>query len=123
MRLDKDDFNKLLNEPLLRWVDYEEAKRMVRESGARWLDVRLPSEFEHCHFDDAINVPLYFVRLKLKTLDTSVPYVVCCDTGRRSSAAAYVLSERGFDCHVLKGGIAETELAEALVAATSPYIG
>ena len=118
MRLAKDDFNTLLNEPMLRWVDYEEAKGIVA-AGGRWLDVRLPSEFEHCHFENAINVPLYFVRLKLKTLDTSMPYVVCCDNGRRSSAAAYILSERGFDTCVLRGGIAVTELAEALNSSSS----
>ena len=88
MRLGKDDFNTLLNEPMLHWVGYEEAKGMIA-AGGRWLDVRLPSEFEHCHFEHAINVPLYFVRLKLKTLDPSVPYLVCCDNGRRSSAAAF----------------------------------
>jgi len=32
-------------------------------------------------------------------------YVVCCDTGRRSSAGAYILSERGFNASVLKGGL------------------
>ena len=115
MRLGKDDFNTLLNEPMLHWVDYEQAKAIVA-GGGRWLDVRLPSEFEHCHFEHAINVPLYFVRLKLKTLDQSVPYVVCCDNGRRSSAAAYILSERGFDTYSLRNGIAATELAEALNA-------
>jgi CRP-like cAMP-binding protein len=118
MRLGKEDFNTLLNEPMLHWVSYEEARAIVA-GGGRWLDVRLPSEFEHCHFDDAINVPLYFVRLKLKTLDPSVSYVVCCDNGRRSSAAAYILSERGFDIHALRGGLAATDLAEALNAATS----
>jgi len=114
MRLPKDDFLELLNEPLLRWVDVDEAEKIVADGG-KWLDVRLPSEFEHCHFDGAINVPLYFVRLKIKSLDPAVPYVVCCDNGRRSSAAAYTLSERGFDSCVLKGGIAETDLAEALI--------
>ena len=113
MRLGKDDFNELLNEPMLRWVDATEAKRIVAGGGA-WLDVRLPSEFEHVHFEGAINVPLYFVRLKIKSLDPTLPYVVCCDNGRRSSAAAYLLSERGFDATVLRGGIAATELAEAL---------
>ena len=113
MRLGKEDFNTLLNEPMLHWVSYDEACGMVA-SGGRWLDVRLPSEFEHCHFDQAINVPLYFVRLKLKTLDPAVRYVVCCDNGRRSSAAAYILSERGFETCVLRGGLLETELAEAL---------
>ena len=115
MRLGKDDFNTLLNEPMLRWVDYQTAAGIVA-AGGRWLDVRLPSEFEHCHFEGALNVPLYFVRLKLKTLDAAVPYVVCCDNGRRSSAAAYILSERGLDASVLEGGIAATDLAEALIA-------
>jgi CRP-like cAMP-binding protein/rhodanese-related sulfurtransferase len=113
MRLGKDDFNTLLNEPMLHWVDYDEAKGIVA-AGGRWLDVRLPSEYEHCHFDESINVPLYFVRLKIRTLDPTIPYVVVCDSGRRSSAAAYVLSERGFDSHVLRGGIAATDLADSL---------
>lgn len=115
MRLGKDDFNTLLNEPMLHWVDYATASGIVA-AGGRWLDVRLPSEFEHCHFEGALNVPLYFVRLKLKTLDPGVPYVVCCDNGRRSSAAAYILSERGLDTAVLQGGIAATDLAEALIS-------
>ena len=119
MRLGKDDFNNLLNEPMLHWVSYQDAQGIVA-SGGRWLDVRLPSEFEHCHFEQAINVPLYFVRLKLKTLDSSVPYVVCCDNGRRSSAAAYILGERGFETFVLKGGVAETDLAAALNVASRP---
>jgi len=110
MRLGKDDFRTLLNEPLLEWVDYAEAQRMVEE-GAKWLDVRLPSEFENYRIEGALNVPLYFIRLKLKMLDKSVPYVVCCDTGRRSSAAAYILSERGFVTSVLKGGLSATDVA------------
>ncbi len=115
MRLGKDDFNTLLNEPMLQWVDYERA-RQITEKGGVWLDVRLPSEYEHWHPDPSINVPLYFIRLKLKTLDPAVPYVVVCDNGRRSSAAAYVLSERGLDASVLRGGISGTELADALLS-------
>lgn len=105
MRLGKDDFKRLLNEPMLDWVDRAEADRIVADGG-KWLDVRLPSEFENHHVEGAINIPLYFIRLKINTLSTDTPYVVCCDTGRRSSAGAYILSERGFDAYVLKGGIA-----------------
>jgi CRP-like cAMP-binding protein len=104
MRLGQEDFNTLMNEPMLQWVSFEEAGKIVA-GGGKWLDVRLPSEFESYHQEDAINIPLYFIRLKLKALDTNTRYVVCCDTGRRSSAAAYVLSERGFDAYVLKGGL------------------
>jgi rhodanese-related sulfurtransferase len=52
---------------------------------------------------------LYLVRLKLSTLDRSKPYVVYCDTGRRSSAAAYILVERGFDAYVLTGGLSNNQ--------------
>ena len=104
MRLGKDDFNKLLNEPMLDWVARDKAEEIV-SSGGQWLDVRLPSEFEGKHLDNAVNIPLYFIRLKINTLDKSKPYVVCCDTGRRSSAGAYILSERGFQAYVLQGGI------------------
>ncbi|MCG8433977.1 MAG: hypothetical protein MJA83_08100, partial [Gammaproteobacteria bacterium] len=71
----------------------------------QWLDVRLPSEFENQHQDGAVNIPLYFIRLKIDQLEENKKYVVCCDTGRRSSAAAYILSERGFSAAVLKGGL------------------
>lgn len=104
MRLAKDDFNRLLNEPMIDWVDYEAAKDVV-SNGGQWLDVRLPSEYEAYHEQGAVNIPLYFIRLKLGTLDTSVTYVLCCDTGRRSSAAAFILNERGFKTRVLKGGL------------------
>ncbi len=104
MRLGKDDFKTLLNEPMLDWVDADKAKEIVH-GGGQWLDVRLPSEFDNQHLDDAVNIPLYFIRLKINTLDQDRPYVVCCDTGRRSSAGAYILSERGFQAYVLRGGI------------------
>jgi CRP-like cAMP-binding protein/rhodanese-related sulfurtransferase len=112
MRLGKHDFQTLLNEPLLQWVDYEAAKDIVA-NGGKWLDVRLPSEFQNFRIDEAMNIPLYFIRLKLNALDKNAQYVVCCDTGRRSSAAAYILSERGFEAYVLKGGLAATEAARS----------
>jgi len=109
VRLGKDDFRELLNEPLLHWVDLEHARELVARGG-RWLDVRLPSEFNNYHLDGALNVPLYFIRLKVRTLDTATPYVVVCDTGRRSSAAAFLLSERGFEAYCLLGGLTGNKL-------------
>ena len=102
----------LIDEPLLQWVEYDKAKEIVA-AGGKWLDVRLPSEFQNFRIDGAVNIPLYFIRLKLNALDKNIQYVVCCDTGRRSSAAAYILSERGFEAYVLKGGLAATEAARS----------
>jgi CRP-like cAMP-binding protein len=91
----------------------EEALIAEAKRNATVTDVRLPSEFQNFRIDGAVNIPLYFIRLKLNALDKNTQYVVCCDTGRRSSAAAYILSERGFEAYVLKGGLAATEAARS----------
>jgi len=104
MRLNKENFRELMNEPLLQWVSNDQANEIIAKGG-RWLDVRLPSEHQNLCIDGSLNIPLYFIRLKLSTLDRNIPYVVYCDTGRRSSAAAYILVERGFDAYVLTGGL------------------
>ena len=109
MRLGKEDFNTLLNEPMLDWLTHEEAERIVA-NGGQWLDVRLPSEFENHHLEGALNIPLYFIRLKISTLEQDRKYVVCCDTGRRSSAGAYILNERGYQAYVLRGGINKNDM-------------
>jgi CRP-like cAMP-binding protein len=106
MRLGKEDFKRLLNEPMLEWVDPDQAASIIKEGG-QWLDVRLPSEYDNQHLDGAVNIPLYLIRLKINTLNKQRKYVVCCDTGRRSSAGAYILSERGFQAYVLRGGISK----------------
>jgi CRP-like cAMP-binding protein len=109
MRLNKQDFRELMNEPLLQWVTPEAASKLV-DKGGRWLDVRLPSEHQNLAIEGSLNVPLYLVRLKLSTLDRNKPYIVYCDTGRRSSAAAYILVERGYDAYVLSGGLSNPNL-------------
>ena len=112
MRMSKRDFNELLNEPLLQWIDYDEAARLAAD-GARWIDVRLPGEYEAGHIEGALNIPLFFLRMKAQKLDPAGTYVVYCDSGRRSSAASFLLSERGFEVRVLRGGLASVP-AEAM---------
>jgi CRP-like cAMP-binding protein/rhodanese-related sulfurtransferase len=108
MRLNKQDFRELMNEPLLQWLNFNEAQKIIA-GGGRWLDVRLPSEHQNLAIEDSINIPLYFIRLKLSTLDRDTRYVVYCDTGRRSSAAAFILLERGYDAYVLRDGLSSAE--------------
>ncbi len=103
-RLSKKDFLDLLNEPLLNWVEFEEAQKLIDE-GAKWLDVRLPAEHQANAINDDIHIPLIFLRMKLDSLDDNKTYIVYCDTGRRSSAASFLLNERGYTTHILKDGI------------------
>jgi rhodanese-related sulfurtransferase len=108
LRLRKQDFVELLKEPLLNVIEYEQAEQKVTQ-GATWLDVRLPSEFEFDHLQTAINLPLHDLRSALNSLDRKKVYITYCLTGRRSSAAAFILSQHGFDVFTLKDGIGGRE--------------
>lgn len=104
MRLSKEDFTSLLEEPLLKLVNDREAATLIREGGVA-IDVRLESEFAHGTVKGAINAPLYLLRRRLSQLDPARKYVVFCDTGARSAVAAYIMIDRGLDVHLLEGGV------------------
>ena len=112
MRLAKNDFVELLKEPLLAKLNYPDAATKVAK-GAEWLDVRLPGEYENVHIRGSRNIPLSALRLEANDLNPASKFVVCCDTGRRSASAAFVLSQRGFEVFVLNEGLT-TVPAEAL---------
>lgn len=108
LRLDREHFNSLLREPLLRKIGFEDATVRVRE-GALWLDVRYPSEYQYDKLPGAINVPLAEVRNMFAVLDRSREYVAYCQSGRRSAAAAFLFAQRGFKVWVLEGGLKNAE--------------
>ncbi len=105
MRLAKDDFRSLLTAPLTLDVNLEQGQELVAAGKARWLDVRLPSEYKNHHLEGAINLPLFMLRPKLGSLDKAMQYLVYCDGGRRSVVAAFVLTQKGYEAKVLSGGI------------------
>lgn len=115
MRLSRADFEKLLKTPVLKTVNFNQAQAMVKE-GAVWLDVRLESEHQNETLPSSVNVPLYILRLKMASLDPAKKYVIYCDSGARSSAAAYLMSERGFDAFLLEGGLTAARNATASAA-------
>ncbi len=105
LRLGKTDFDELMREPLVHWLDIKSAKELVTSGKAKWLDVRTISEFRHARVTDAIFCPLRDLRRQLDRLDKNQQYVCYCKTGKRSSAAAYIMNERGYNAHALKGGL------------------
>lgn len=104
MRLAKADFNELLKEPLLDRVTADEARVRVAK-GSVWLDVRHVTEFNHSHLLNAVNIPLHELRMRMKELDKEKEYICYCGTGRRSSAAAFLLAQNGYNVVVLIGGV------------------
>ena len=104
LRLGKRDFKELLGEPLLQRVSYAEALARVAR-GAVWLDVRYPSEYRYDRLPGALNVPLNEVRNSFPVLEPAREYIVYCQSGRRSSAAAFLFAQRGFQVCLLSGGL------------------
>jgi CRP-like cAMP-binding protein len=103
LRLTKDDFINLIKNPLIKSVTYEQGCELVN-SGAQWLDVRFRDEHAESSIPDSTNVPLNQLRTQSVKLNQNKHYIAYCDTGSRSSVAAFLLTERGFDASYLDGG-------------------
>jgi CRP-like cAMP-binding protein len=121
MRLSKQDFVELLKKNLVHYMDYDLAQESIRE-GSTWLDVRLADEYAGYAFDNSINVPLSMIRERAIGLDPEKKYIICCDTGRRSASAAFLLSQRGLDVCVLESGMNNSVPTEMLGASTEKKV-
>ncbi len=104
MRLTKDDFAELIRKPLLRTVTYAQGCGMIK-LGAQWIDVRLPEEYAQGAIPESINLPLPKLRKEAERLERNRTYLVYCDTGGRSSVAAFLLNQLGFDVSYLARGL------------------
>ncbi len=103
MRLGKKYFKELILNPILQEIDFELAQGMANK-GAIWLDVRYSDEYQDYAIEGSLNIPLNVLRLQIDKLDVSKQYIACCDTASRSSIAAYILAQHGFDVlHLTKG--------------------
>jgi len=105
LRLAKDKFHSMLEEPILTWIDTVQAKEQI-SIGAIPIDVRMEDEFANSGINNTQNIPLYLLRLKMQTMDKNAFYILFCDSGARSSAAAFLMIQAGFkNVSVLKNGL------------------
>ncbi len=104
MQLSKDHFVDLIKKPSLSTVSFEEAQKIVSEGGG-WVDVRFAKEYEESNIGTSTNVPLNVLRVQLDKFNTDTHYILYCDTGGRSSAAAFLLTQAGIHVSYLQGGL------------------
>jgi len=104
LRLNKANFLRLVKEPVISFVNMDTAQRMLQQ-GSRWLDVRAPDSFDEGHLPGAVNIPFFRLRMELANLSHQFKYILVCETGKVSEAAAFLLIRYEFDAYVLKGGI------------------
>ncbi|HEY3698338.1 MAG TPA: cyclic nucleotide-binding domain-containing protein [Spongiibacteraceae bacterium] len=113
MKLDKQDFFLLLKAPPVLSLTLAEVDREMM-NGAELIDVRSESEYELAHAAPSLNMPLTILKLKSRLLDRNTRYITYCNSGRRSSAAAYLLAEDGYNVTVLRNGFESLPLSQRL---------
>src|SRR5690606_26592862 len=113
MRLDKQDFYLLLKSPPVHSCTLAEVDRALM-AGAQLVDVRTQAEYERAHAPRSLNMPLSILKLKSRLLQPDLRYIVYCNSGRRSSAAAALLSKEGFDVTVLRNGVDNLPMPQRL---------
>lgn len=109
MKIDAQDFERLLKAPVLTQVALEDLT-----ADQQLVDVRLPEEFARGHVPGAINLPLARLRDLALHLDPHRPCAVYCDSGRRSASATFLLCERGFDARLVVGGVPAECMTEVI---------
>ncbi|PTQ89493.1 cyclic nucleotide-binding domain-containing protein [Agitococcus lubricus] len=120
MRLEQKDFDRLLRAPSVQSMSFSLAQAVVNSQEAVWLDIRLLEEYQLIHLKGAMHLSLADIRLKARQLPLNKHYIVCCDNGQRSAAAAFLLGIQGYNASVLAGGLwslSATERAQYLEAA------
>jgi CRP-like cAMP-binding protein len=106
--LSKADFDALLRPPMVGEVEAATARVMISTGTTRLLDCRNPVEYEGSRITGAQWVSMSRLRQEgVFELDPDATYIVYCDTGRRSRAAAFLLHERGIRALSLAGGITQ----------------
>ncbi|HHJ80605.1 MAG TPA: cyclic nucleotide-binding domain-containing protein [Candidatus Tenderia electrophaga] len=118
LRLNKENFLKLMQEPTQDWVNYNEAMNKINK-GAVWIDTRSHADFNSGHLACAINIPMNEAHRRSQGLDSSKHYICYCQTGRRSSATAFILSQYGLEVSVLKDGLPSIDTDIEMVAEAS----
>lgn len=104
MRLHKKDFMDLLVSPLIRYTDLTTARAQTKQH-ATLIDVRTNKAFSENGLEHASNIPLSMLRVKLTTLNPTSDYILYCDDGSQSAAAAFLMIQQGLNCKVIRNGI------------------
>lgn len=102
MTLTKEDFNTLLKQPVLDYLSEDELAMLIAngETATIMLDVRSTQEAIANPIHRAQGIPLAQLRSHLNELSHEFLYVVIGEG--RAEAAAYILSEAGFNVRVLQ---------------------
>lgn len=91
----------------IKTISSAELKHLLSKEKIQLLDVRTPDEISQGFIKSDIFVNFFdtdFYKKANAQLDKSKPVYLYCRTSNRSTSAAAILKENGFEVYVLEGG-------------------
>ncbi len=90
----------------MRQLSVEDSSRWLEQADTPQLvDCRQPDEWEICHIEGAVLIPLGELAERAGELDPDRPVLVYCHHGVRSINGAMILESAGFTADSMRGGI------------------
>lgn len=84
---------------------HELSTRLQTDERLLLLDVREPAEWNICHIEGALHLPMRRVELELDQIPDRARVAVLCHHGMRSAMVTQLLLSRGYDAVNVSGGI------------------
>jgi rhodanese-related sulfurtransferase len=103
-RLDRDNFQTLLQEPVIKYIADEDVGKNLMKRGTTCVlvDVRSKEEFDHAPSPNSRNIPCRELRAVIPTLDKTSLYFISQEGGKRSELAAHLLSQANLQAFVIR---------------------
>lgn len=102
MRISKKDFQHFLRDQVIHWIDPNEAN-LILQKGAVKVDLTQQDNSSK-QLKGAIRISPFMLRTQMKKLSRKNTYLLLCDNDEECAVACYLLSLRGLESYVLRGG-------------------
>lgn len=86
-------------------ITSDQVKNMMNDKNIQIIDVREAHEYSRGHIPTAKLIPVGSIQGRLAEIDKNKKVVVVCASGGRSSRAAGILGEAGYEVSNMMGGM------------------
>ncbi len=102
MRITKVDFHRFLKSQIIHWIDPDEVNNVLNDGA---IKIDLTEKYKpDVEIGNAIKIPPFMLRNQMKKLSRKNKYLLLCDNDNECAVASYLMSLRGLQSFVLRGG-------------------
>jgi adenylyltransferase/sulfurtransferase len=90
---------------IVQGISPDQLQKMMPAQTFQLLDVREQFERDICLIPGSLHIPLAELATSWSQLSQETPVIIYCKSGARSRKACELLTQKGFHCQNLEGGI------------------